>query len=126
MQAIVNILNVLDKMVYIFTNSLLPNFFRLFFWIYRPHQLLGKYYSICLFDDHGVDNMMSVTICQWFSSSRTLIVHGASEYENEDSFVSIVAVPRLGCLDCRQMRDEHYTGNQSDGECFFFVLLLFD
>lgn len=64
-------------------------------------------------------------MCQWLGAARTLIVHGASEFENEDSFVSIVAVPRLGCLDCRQLRDEHFSGNPTDGESEGILHLLF-
>lgn len=78
---------------------------RLFFWIYRPHQLLRKYYSRCLFDNRGADNEVRVTMCQWPGRPRTLVVHGSCKYEHEDSYVSVVAVPRLGCLDCRRLRD---------------------
>lgn len=44
---------------------------------------------------------------QWLTNSRTLIVHGASDFENEDSYISIIAVPKLGCLDCKVFRDEY-------------------
>lgn len=88
--------------------------FRLFFWIYRPHNLLSKYYNTCLFDDHGLDRTKTVTMTQWKSDPRTLIIHGASEDENEDSsYYTIVSVPKLGCLDCRKLRDDYYP-NPSD------------
>lgn len=80
--------------------------FRLYFWIYRPHNLLSKYFNVCLFDDHGVDNLKVVSISQWMSNPRTLIVHGAGECDNEDSYISVVSVPKLGCLDCKQIHDE--------------------
>lgn len=80
--------------------------FRLYFWIYRPHNLLCKYFMVCLFDDHGVDNIKTVTISQWKTNPRILIVHGAGSYENEDSYITIVAVPNLCCRDCKQLRDD--------------------
>lgn len=99
---------------------------RLFFWIYRPHNLLCKYYTVCLFDDHGVDNIKNVTITQWKSNPRVLIVHGAGCYENEDSYVSIVAVPRLGCKECKQLRDEYcsdgFDGEQMQTKCTQFEI----
>lgn len=45
---------------------------------------------------------------QWLTNQRMLVVHGAGEFENEDSYFTIVAVPKLGCLDCIQMRNEYY------------------
>lgn len=42
---------------------------------------------------------------QWSSDSRTLIVHGSSEIDDQHSFVSIVRVPSLACLSCKQLRD---------------------
>lgn len=80
--------------------------YRLFFWIYRPHNLLSKYFNVCLFDDHGVDNFKVVSISQWMSNQRTLIVHGAGECDNEDSYISVVSVPKLGCLDCKKIHEE--------------------
>lgn len=81
---------------------------RLFFWIYRPHNLLCKYYNVCLFDDHGVDSLKTVSMSQWQSNPRVLVVHGDGKFENEDSYLTVVAVPRLGCLDCRKLRDDFY------------------
>lgn len=89
--------------------------FRLYFWIYRPHNLLYKYFTICLFDDHGVDNIKNVTMAQWKSNPKVLIVHGGGGCESEDSYITIVAVPNLGCLDCKKLRDEFYT-DTIDGE----------
>lgn len=80
--------------------------FRLFFWIYRPHNLLSKYFNVCIFDDHGVDNLKVVSISQWMSNPRILIVHGAGECDNEDSYISVVSVPKLGCLDCKKIHEE--------------------
>lgn len=52
---------------------------------------------------------------QWSSDPRTLIVHGSSEIDDQHSFVSIVRVPILGCLACKQLRDnepsDHFSKN---------------
>ncbi|XP_037027294.1 uncharacterized protein LOC119068035 isoform X2 [Bradysia coprophila] len=80
--------------------------YELFFWIYRPHNLLSKYFNVCIFDDHGVDNLKVVSISQWMSNPRILIVHGAGECDNEDSYISVVSVPKLGCLDCKKIHEE--------------------
>lgn len=45
---------------------------------------------------------------QWKSNPRVLIVHGGGGSEGEDSYVSIVAVPNLSCLDCKKIRDEYF------------------
>lgn len=43
---------------------------------------------------------------QWKNCDpRILIVHGASEEENEDSYITYIKVPKLGCLECRKQRD---------------------
>lgn len=89
-------------------------FIRLYFWIYRPHNLLMKYFNVCLFDDHGVDSIKDLTISQWPSNPRILIVHGSNDFENEHSYISIVSVPKLGCLGCKQLRDEYYTDDSAD------------
>lgn len=64
---------------------------------------------MCLFDDHGVDNIKTVTMSQWKTNPRVLIVHGGGGYENEDSYITIVAVPNLCCRDCKQLRDDCYS-----------------
>lgn len=80
--------------------------FRLFFWIYQPFKPLRNFYKCCLFDDHGVDNIKKVSMIQWKNCDpRILIVHGASEDENEDSYITYVKVPKLGCLECRKLRE---------------------
>uniref|UniRef100_W8C9T5 DDB1-and CUL4-associated factor 15 n=1 Tax=Ceratitis capitata TaxID=7213 RepID=W8C9T5_CERCA len=80
--------------------------YTLYFWVYQPHKPLRSFFKCCLFDDHGVDNLKKVTMTQWkCSDPRILIVHGAAENENEDSYITYVKVPKLGCLDCRKLRD---------------------
>ncbi|GAB0087464.1 uncharacterized protein DMENIID0001_017690 [Sergentomyia squamirostris] len=93
-----------------------PYKYELFFWIYRPHCMLVNYYKICLFDDHGVDSMKTVTMTQWLNStSRFLIVHGASEAFHEDSYITITSVPKLGCRECIQLRDNELDRNFARG-----------
>lgn len=76
--------------------------------------MLVNFYQVCLFDDHGVDNMKTVSMTQWVNNPRLLVVHGAAESdcENEESYISYVAVPKLGCLECSEIRksesDENY------------------
>lgn len=60
---------------------------------------------------------------QWVTNPRTLVIHGASEYENEDSYFTIVAVPKLGCLDCKLLRDEYYP-NTGDCKLIFDFFIL--
>ncbi|XP_065372425.1 uncharacterized protein LOC135964204 [Calliphora vicina] len=80
--------------------------YTLFFWIYQPFKPLRNFYKCCLFDDHGVDNMKKVSMIQWKNCDpRILIVHGASEDEHEDSYITYVKVPKLGCLDCKKLRE---------------------
>ncbi|XP_067617826.1 uncharacterized protein [Eurosta solidaginis] len=80
--------------------------YTLYFWIYQPHKPLRSFFKCCLFDDHGVDNLKKVTMTQWkCSDPRILIVHGAAENENEDSYITYVKVPRLGCVECKKLRD---------------------
>ncbi|XP_039445838.1 uncharacterized protein LOC120425387 [Culex pipiens pallens] len=88
--------------------------YELYFWIYRPHFLLSKYFQVCLFDDHGVDDIKTVSMTQWKTDQRLLLVHGASEKDDCDSYVTVVRVPTLGCLDCRKLRDE--TAEEDGGE----------
>lgn len=52
---------------------------------------------------------------QWKSNARTLIVHGGGGCESEDSYITIVAVPNLGCLDCKKLRDE-FDADLMDGK----------
>lgn len=47
-------------------------------------------------------------MAQWKTNPRVLIVHGGGGCESEDSYISVVAVPNLGCLDCKKLRDEFY------------------
>lgn len=95
--------------------------FRLYFWIYRPHNLLYKYFTICLFDDHGVDNIKTVTMAQWKTNPRVLIIHGGGggggceSEDSQDSYITVAAVPNLGCLDCKKLRDEFCT-DAMDGQ----------
>lgn len=58
-----------------------------------------------LFDDYGAEDIKCVTMTQWSNDPRTLIVHGSSEIDDQHSFVSIVRVPTLGCLSCKQLRE---------------------
>ncbi|XP_065079248.1 uncharacterized protein LOC135702160 [Ochlerotatus camptorhynchus] len=90
--------------------------YELYFWIYRPHFLLSKYFHVCLFDDHGVDDIKTVSITQWKTDQQLLIIHGASEKEDLDSYITVVRVPKLGCMDCKQMRDaDEEDGNGGQG-----------
>lgn len=112
-----------NQLINILTYSFVLNdyvhlIFRLYFWIYRPHVLLYKYFTICLFDDHGVDNIKVVTMSQWKSNPRILIVHGSGGSDGEDSYISFVAVPKLNCLDCKKLRDE-FNSESIDGEYRF-------
>ncbi|XP_054747799.1 uncharacterized protein LOC129253450 [Anastrepha obliqua] len=80
--------------------------YSLYFWVYQPHKPLRSFFKCCLFDDHGVDNLKKVTMTQWkCADPRILIVHGAAENENEESYITYVKVPRLGCLECKKLRD---------------------
>ncbi|CRL03889.1 CLUMA_CG017013, isoform A [Clunio marinus] len=87
--------------------------YELFFWIYRPHYPLSRYYVVNLFDDHGAHDVKCVTMTQWKSDSKTLIVHGSSEIDELPSFLTIVKVPKLGCLACKQLRETSETPFQS-------------
>ncbi|XP_040159586.1 uncharacterized protein LOC120898176 [Anopheles arabiensis] len=100
------------KLSYDYDDALANDFssyhkYELYFWIYRPHMLLNKYFHVCLFDDHRVDEIKNVTITQWKTDSQLLIVHGDNVHEDSDSYVTMVRVPKLGCLDCKQVRDAH-------------------
>ncbi|XP_050087614.1 uncharacterized protein LOC126572392 [Anopheles aquasalis] len=93
-------------------NFLSNHKYELYFWIYRPHVLLSKYFHVCLFDDHGVDEIKSVSITQWKTDSQLLIVHGGNLNEESDSYVTMVRVPKLGCLECRVVRDAQSGGDE--------------
>uniref|UniRef100_A0A336MM12 CSON003535 protein n=1 Tax=Culicoides sonorensis TaxID=179676 RepID=A0A336MM12_CULSO len=82
--------------------------YELFFWIYRPHNPLHKYFSVCLFDDHGIDGIKKVTMTQWSSDSAVLIINGESDTIDSDSYITYVRVPKLGCLDCRELRGDYF------------------
>lgn len=84
--------------------------YELYFWIYRPHYPLHKYFCICLFDDHGVDGVKKVSMTQWTSSSSVLVVHGESDTNENDSYITYIRVPKLGCLDCKELRKDYYDG----------------
>lgn len=86
----------------------------LYFWVYQPHKPFRRFFKTCLFDDHGVDNLKEVTMIQWkCSNHQILIVHGAAENENEDSYITYVEVPKLGCLDCKKLREVDDSGCKS-------------
>lgn len=44
---------------------------------------------------------------QWIENPRTLVIHGATEIDEGNSHITIVSVPKLGCLDCKKMRDDY-------------------
>lgn len=58
-----------------------------------------------------MDNFKIVTMTQWIENPRTLIIHGASEIDEGNSHITIVSVPKLGCLDCKKMRDDYSDDN---------------
>lgn len=62
-------------------------------------------YTVNLFDDHGAEDIKCVVMTQWSSDPRTLVVHGSSEIDDQHSFVTIVRVPKLGCLSCKQLHE---------------------
>ncbi len=41
-------------------------------------------------------------------------MHGAGECDNEDSYISVVSVPKLGCMDCKKIHEEL---NADPSEC---------
>lgn len=57
-------------------------------------------------------------MAQWKTNPRVLIVHGGGGCESEDSYITVVAVPILGCLDCKKLRDEFYADGM-DGELIY-------
>lgn len=79
--------------------------------------MLTNFYQVCLFDDHGVD-IKTVSMVQWASNPRLLLVHGASDCENEECYLSYVAVPKLGCRECNEIRKSESDENcQTDTLC---------
>lgn len=48
---------------------------------------------------------------QWTNDSSILIVHGSSEIDDQHSFVSIITVPKIGCLSCKKLRDNDSSDN---------------
>ncbi|KAG5673526.1 hypothetical protein PVAND_003567 [Polypedilum vanderplanki] len=88
--------------------------YELFFWIFRPHMPLERYFKINLFDDHGVEDIKTLLMTQWKTDPRTIIVHGSSEIDDQHSFASIIRVPKLGCLNCKRLRE-----NESSSDNLF-------
>ncbi|XP_030375999.1 uncharacterized protein LOC115625176 [Scaptodrosophila lebanonensis] len=79
----------------------------LYFWIFQPHKKLRHSFSRRLFDDHVVDNIKTVTMAQWKNADKQiLLVHGAAIEESEESYITYVKVPKLGCLECKKLRDD--------------------
>lgn len=79
--------------------------YTLYFWTYKPHCVLDKFFEVCLFDDHGVSDLKTVSMVQWKSNPDVLVVHGESEEDTEDSYITIAKVPKQGCLDCRKLKE---------------------
>lgn len=48
---------------------------------------------------------------QWKNDSSTLIVHGSSEIDDQHSFISLIKLPKVGCLSCKKLRDNDSTDN---------------
>jgi len=42
---------------------------------------------------------------QWKNDPRTLVIHGSSEIDDQHSFLSIIRVPKLGCMSCKMLRE---------------------
>ncbi|XP_030559819.1 uncharacterized protein LOC115761928 [Drosophila novamexicana] len=81
--------------------------YTLYFWLFQPHKKLRYFFSRRLFDDHVVDNLKSVTMTQWKNADQQiLVVHGAATEESEESYITYVKVPKLGCLECRKLCDD--------------------
>lgn len=69
-----------------------------------------------LFDDHGAADIKFVTMTQWSNDSSTIVIHGSSEIDDHHSFVSIVRVPKVNCVGCKQLNME----NDSSGNVNIF------
>ncbi|XP_060647869.1 LOW QUALITY PROTEIN: uncharacterized protein LOC132785685 [Drosophila nasuta] len=81
--------------------------YTLYFWLFQPHKKLRYFFSRRLFDDHVVDNLKSVTMTQWKNADKQiLVVHGAATEESEESYITYVKVPKLGCLECKKLNDD--------------------
>ncbi|XP_023174258.2 uncharacterized protein LOC111601751 [Drosophila hydei] len=81
--------------------------YTLYFWLFQPHKKLRYFFSRRLFDDHVVDNLKSVTMTQWKNADKQiLVVHGAATEESEESYITYVKVPKLGCLECKKLCDD--------------------
>lgn len=76
--------------------------------MFKYLRLFTSIFPVCLFDDHSVNDIKIVTMTQWKSDSRTLIIHGASDIDDTESFISFIRIPKLGCLECKQLRDSEY------------------
>lgn len=61
-------------------------------------------------------------MAQWKTNPRVLVVHGGGGCESEDSYISVVAVPNLGCLDCKKLRDE-FCADTMDGKDIIIMTL---
>lgn len=95
--------------------------YTLYFWIYKPHKPLDKFFEVCLFDDHGVSDLKTVSMVQWKSNPEVLVVHGEAEEDTEDSYITIAKVPKQGCLDCRKLKE---TQMDEGGELFMHLFML--
>lgn len=89
------------------TNATSFYHFSLYFWLFQPHKKLRHFFSRRLFDDHVVDNLKTVTMTQWKNADKQiLLVHGAATEESEESYITYVKVPKLGCLECKKLNDD--------------------
>lgn len=68
-----------------------------------------------------MDNIKTVTMAQWKTNPSVLVVHGGGGCESEDSYITVAAVPNLGCLDCKKLRDE-FCADVMDGEYAQFII----
>lgn len=93
--------------------------YTLYLWIFKPHQPLEKFLEVLLFDDHGVSDLKTVTIVQWKSHPDVLVIHGDAQEDTEDSYFTIVKVPKQGCLDCRKSKE------MDEGGKFFLLITFF-
>lgn len=58
-----------------------------------------------LFDDHGVEDIKCVSMTQWKNDPNKVIVHGSSEIDDQHSYATIVRVPKMGCQNCKKLRE---------------------